>query len=237
VTTLDRGGRAGFLSGVPLFDGLSTGELRDLADVTRSERVKQKSELFHKGDSGSDLYVVVEGKLKALTTSLEGDDVVFNIHGPGDLIGEIGMLAELPRTATVTALEPCVLLALSRRDLLGFLRAHPDVAIEMLAFVTRRLAHLSELVEDTLFLNLPVRLAKKFVHYASIYGDEIESGDVRINLKLSQEEWGDLVGATRESINKQIAAWKDEGIVSTDAGHILIHSPEVLEKLAGCVID
>jgi CRP/FNR family cyclic AMP-dependent transcriptional regulator len=231
VTTLDRGGRAGFLAGVPLFDGLSTGQLRDLADVTRSERVKQKSELFHKGDSGSDLYVVVEGKLKALTTSLEGDDVVFNIHGPGDLIGEIGMLAELPRTATVAALEPCVLLALSRRDLLGFLRAHPDVAIEMLAFVTRRLAHLSELVEDTLFLNLPLRLAKKLLELSASYGEQTPDG-VRLDLKLSQTELGDLVGATRESINKQLRTWTSGGLLSIDAGHLVIHRLNELEVLA-----
>jgi CRP-like cAMP-binding protein len=95
----------------------------------------------------------------------------------------------------------------------------------------------SELVEDTLFLNLPVRLAKKLVHYASIYGDEDENEDVRINLKLSQEEWGDLVGATRESINKQMRAWTEQDILSTDAGFIVIHRPEALEKLAGCVID
>ena len=100
-----------------------------------------------------------------------------------------------------------------------------------------RLTHVSELVEDTLFLNLPVRLAKKLIHYASIYGDDVEGGDLRINLKLSQEEWGDLVGATRESINKQMRAWTEQGILSSDGGYVLIHRPEALEKLAGCVID
>jgi CRP-like cAMP-binding protein len=231
VLTLDRGGRAEFLAGVPPFDGLSSAQLRDLAAVTRCETVKQRAELFHKGDAGSELYIVVSGRLKALTTSLEGDDVVFNIHGPGDLVGEIGMLAGLPRTATVSALEPCELLALSRRDLLCLLRTHPDVAVEMLAFVSKRLARLSELVEDTLFLNLPLRLAKKLLELSASYGEQTPAG-MRLDLKLSQTELGDLVGATRESINKQLRSWTSEGLLSVDAGHLVIHRLAELEELA-----
>ena len=231
MLTLDRGGRAEFLAGVPPFDGLSSAQLRDLAAVTRCETVKQRAELFHKGDAGSELYVVVSGRLKALTTSLEGDDVVFNIHGPGDLVGEIGMLAGLPRTATVSALEPCELLALSRRDLLGLLRTHPDVAVEMLAFVSKRLARLSEFVEDTLFLNLPLRLAKKLLELSASYGEQTPAG-MRLDLKLSQTELGDLVGATRESINKQLRTWTSEGLLSVDAGHLVIHRLAELEELA-----
>ena len=231
MLTLDRGGRAEFLAGVPPFVGLSSAQLRDLAALTRCETVKQRAELFHKGDAGSELYVVVSGRLKALTTSLEGDDVVFNIHGPGDLVGEIGMLAGLPRTATISALEPCVLLALSRRDLLGLLRTHPDVALEMLAFVSKRLAHLSELVEDTLFLNLPLRLAKKLLELSASYGEQTPAG-MRLDLKLSQTELGDLVGATRESINKQLRSWTSEGLLSVDAGHLVIHRLAELEELA-----
>ena len=74
------------------------------------------------------------------------------------------------------------------------------------------------------------------MHYASVYGDEVDGG-VRINLKLSQEEWGDLVGATRESINKQMRAWTEAGILSSDEGYLLLEQPEVLEQLAGCSID
>ena len=69
-----------------------------------------------------------------------------------------------------------------------------------------------------------------------VYGDEIDGG-VKINLRLSQEEWGDLVGATRESINKQMRAWTEAGIIRTDGGYIMLERPEALEQLAGCLID
>ena len=221
------------LANVPLFAGLSEREIDGLIHVTRHETLRAREELFHKGDEGTQVYLVTEGTLKALTTSEEGDDVVFSILGPGELFGEIAFLGSQVRTATVTAITPSELLAVDRRDFLDFLKRHPEASIKLLTVLADRLKHVSELVEDTLFLNLPIRLAKKVIHYASIYGDENASGEIRIGLKLSQEEWGDLVGATRESINKQMRAWTEEGLISTDRGHVVIHRPDALEQLAG----
>lgn len=224
------------LAHVPLFAGLSPGELDGLIQVARTRTLEARKELFHKGDEGSQVYLVIEGTLKALTTSDEGDDVVFTILGSGELIGEIAFLGSPVRTATVTALTDCELLGIDRRDFLAFLKGHPEASIKLLAVLAHRLKRVSELVEDTLFLNLPVRLAKKLVHYASVYGRETRGGAVRIGLKLSQEEWGDLVGATRESINKQMRAWTDEGIIGVEQGYVLILNSDALEQLAGCVI-
>lgn len=237
MAPLTRDEKRKLLARAPLFAGLSDSEIEALLEVTRPRSLKPRQELFHKGDEGSEVFLVVRGTVKALTTSDEGDDVVFSILSQGELFGEVALLGSPLRTATVTAITESELLAINRRDFLAFLKRHPDAAIKLMIVLADRLRHVSELVEDTLFLNLPVRLAKKIVHYASIWGDEVEGGDVRINLKLSQEEWGDLVGATRESINKQMRAWTEQGIVGNDGGYILIHRPESLEKLAGCLID
>ncbi len=231
VAKLDRTQRAEFLERIPLFEDLNAQQMEELAQTVRGHSCKRREELFHKGDDGTDIYVVVSGKLKALTTSSEGDDVVFNIMSQGDVFGEIAMLAERPRSATVVAIESCELLSLSRRDLLYFLRRHPDAAIKMLSLVAKRLVSVSGLVEDTLFLNLPIRLAKKLVDFAGTYGEETPEG-LRLGLKLSQTEWGDLVGTTRESINKQIRAWTKEGLLSVDAGYLVIHRFDELERLA-----
>jgi CRP-like cAMP-binding protein len=90
----------------------------------------------------------------------------------------------------------------------------------------------SEFVEDVQFLNLPVRLAKKLLLFSERYGREGEGGAVKIDLKLSQEEWGDLVGTTRESINKQLRTWGDEGLIRVDAGYVTLLRPEAIERLA-----
>jgi CRP/FNR family cyclic AMP-dependent transcriptional regulator len=223
------------LANVPLFHGLAPFELDALVPVARTVVLTKREELFHKGDEGAQVYVVISGRLKALTTSEEGDDVVFSILGPGEVLGEIALLGGSPRTATVTSIDESELLIIDRRDFLSFLRSHPDVAIKLLDVLAQRMKRVSELVEDTLFLNLPLRLAKKLCFLSRQYGEPHEHG-LRLDLKLSQEEWGDLVGTTRESINKQLRAWTEEGLVTVDHGYIVIHDRKELEKLAGAVV-
>lgn len=231
MSTISRDDKRNLLAGVPLFAGLGQKEIDGLGAVARIKSYKAREEVFHKGDAGAQLYVVIRGRLKALTTSLDGDDVVFGVMGPGEVFGEIALLSEHPRTATVTAIDKCELLILDRRDLLAFLRANPDASIKLLGLLADRLKGVSELVEDTHFLNLPVRLSKKLLAFAQAYGERGDDG-LRINLKLSQEEWGDLVGATRESINKQMRAWTEEGVIRVDAGHVVIVDEDSLERTA-----
>lgn len=222
------------LSNIELFDGLDRKQIEGIVDVVRTQSLKRKEELFHKGDTGRQVFIVISGKLKALTTSTDGDDVVFSILGPGEVFGEIALLSGTTRTATISAIEACELLVIDRRDFMAFLDTHPDISANLLQVLALRLKRVSELVEDTLFLNLPLRLAKKLDALARLYGHEVEGG-IRVDLKLSQEEWGDLVGATRESINKQVRQWVDAGVVRVDKGYIVIQQPGELQKLAGAV--
>jgi CRP-like cAMP-binding protein len=223
------------LARVPLFSGFTPHELDALVPAARPMTVAARDELFHKGDDGSQLYVVIEGRVKAFTTSSEGDDVMFNVMGPGEVFGELALLSEGPRSATVCAIEPCELLVLDRRDFLAFLKRSPDVAVRLLTVLAEMVVRLSEFVEDVQFLNLPVRLAKKLILFADRYGCDAEGGAVKIDLKLSQEEWGDLVGTTRESVNKQMRAWGDEGLIRIDAGYVTLLQPEAIERLAQTV--
>jgi CRP/FNR family cyclic AMP-dependent transcriptional regulator len=223
------------LAKVPLFADLSEAELGEIVPSAQTRTLKKREELFHKGDVATQIFIITRGKLKALTTSGDGDDVVFSILGRGEVLGEVSLLGGTNRTATVTAIDPSQMLVIDRRDFLAYLKSHPEVAINLLELLAQRVTRVSELVEDTLFLNLPLRLAKKLLDLASIYGEETPDG-VRVDLKLSQEEWGDLVGATRESINKQVRAWADEGLIRLDKGYFVICKRAELEKLAGAVV-
>ncbi len=223
------------LANVELFSGFSDTQLEALAAVARIKTLGRREELFHKGDRGGEVYVVAEGKLKVLTTSTSGDDVVFSILGAGEVFGEVALLGATPRTATVSAIEECRLLVIDRREFMSFLKTNPDVSVKLLSVLATRLKRISELVEDTLFLNLPMRLAKKLSSLSRVYGERVADG-IRIDLKLSQEEWGDLVGTTRESVNKQVRKWTDAGILRIDDGYVVIVDPVELEKLAGAVL-
>jgi CRP-like cAMP-binding protein len=226
-----RAERRELLARVPLFEKLSAAELDELLQVARTRRLAAREELFHKGDEGTQVFLVMHGRLKAMTTSSEGDDVVFSIMGPGEVFGELALLGGGRRTATVVAIDACELLLLDRREFLPFLRRHPDAAIRLLEVLARRVEHASELLEDTKFRSLPSRLAKQILALARRYGERTPGG-VRIELRLSQQELGDLAWTTRESVNKQLRAWSTEGVLDMERGWITIHRPETLERLA-----
>lgn len=227
------------LGKVPLFESLAEADLESIAAVAVSRSIKAREELFHQGDEGTQIYVVASGQLKVVTTSSDGDDLIFCLLDPGEVIGEVGLLANRPRTATITAIKNSELIAIDRRDFQALLRTRPDVAFQLLTVLASRLARVSEFVEDTQFLNLPVRLAKKLIDFANAHGKTglgSSGHDLLIDVKLSQEEWGDLVGSTRESVNKQFRAWSSEGLISLDAGKVVIHELDEIEKLAACVV-
>jgi CRP-like cAMP-binding protein len=226
--------RRELLGKVPLFAGLAPERLAALSQVATTRRLAPREELFHKGDPASQVYVVASGRLKVATTSAEGDEVLFAIMDEGEVVGDLPMLTGGRRTASVVALEDCELLAIARRDFLRYLREHPEAAIELMVVLAERLVRISEFAEDVLFLSLPARLAKKLLHLGERYGAEIPEG-TRIGLKLSQGELADLVGTSRESVNKQMQAWRKEGVVSMEQGEITLLDAQRLEQLAGLV--
>ena len=219
---------------VPLFARLAPEQLDALATVATTRRLAAREELFHKGDPAAQVYVVASGRLKVATTSRHGDDVTFNLLGEGEVVGELPLLTGGRRTGTVSALEPSELLVLERRDFLRFLREQPEAASALLVVLAERLTRISEFVEDTIFLKLPARLARKLLHLAESYGEEGKEGTL-LQLRLSQGELADLVGTSRESVNKQIRAWTEEGVLRMERGAITILHRNTLERLAGMV--
>jgi CRP-like cAMP-binding protein len=223
------------LASISIFDGLTPAQMELLLGITTTRRLQAKEVLFRKGDPGNQLFGVMRGRLRVSATGGDAKEVVFGFLDPGEVFGEIALLDSNPRSATVEAIEPAELLALHHRDLLPFLEQHPKVAINLARLLAERLRGVSERMEDTVFLTIPARLAKKLLGLVHAYGRETAEG-TRINLRLSQQELGELVGATRESVNKQLRTWVDQGIVTVDQGYITILNEEELESLARFVI-
>lgn len=186
--------------------------------------------VLRKGDPAMQMYVIAKGRLKAITAGAEGRQAALSIMGPGEVFGEVALLDGEPRSATIRALEPCELIILNRNEFYHFLERNPSAAIGLLQVLARRLRRLSERVEDSTFLEIPGRLAKALVRLAQRYGRDVGDG-TRIELKLSQQELGDLVGATRESVNKQLRAWQSEGLLEQEKGRVILKDVEAFEML------
>jgi CRP/FNR family transcriptional regulator, cyclic AMP receptor protein len=219
------------LSRQDLFRKLSDRELDDLVQAVQLRRVGAKEELWHKGDPGNQLYLIVDGVLKAQTTSASGDDIVFSIMGPSEMFGELALLRGGKRTATVIAIRDSQLIVIDRRELFPFLRRHPDAALKVLEVLAARVERLTAKVEDKTFLNLPQRLAKCLFELAARWGRKTADG-VRIEQRLNQSELGDLVATSRESINKQIKSWRKEGVVAMADGYLTILDEKALKRIS-----
>jgi CRP-like cAMP-binding protein len=228
--------RRELLRGVSIFASLSEAELDGLLRVTRTKRVSAGEMLFRKGEEGRQLYGVVAGHLRIFAVGPDGKEMVFHIADPGDVIGEIALLDSNPRSASVVAIQDSELLCLDRRDFLPFLERHPRVAVGLASLLAARVRRLSELAEDSILLALRARLAKKLVALARNYGEATDAG-TRIDLKLSQQDLGDLVGTTRESINKQLREWSQAGLVHFERGTVTLLDPQGLEALANLALD
>lgn len=223
--------KRGLLRGVSIFRSLDDALLDSLVGVTTTKKLRDGQVLFRKGDSGRQLYGVIEGRLKIYASGADGKEVVFGLSDPGEVIGEIALLDSNPRSATVVAVAASELLVLDRRDFLPFLERQPRVAVELAEVLATRLRRLSELTEDSVLLAMRSRLAKKLVSLAGTYGTPCQTG-VRIEIKLSQQALGDMIGTSRESINKQLRSWNEAGLVSSLKGYITVHDVEGLETLA-----
>jgi CRP/FNR family cyclic AMP-dependent transcriptional regulator len=222
--------RRELLGSVSLFSSLGDAELELLLKATTTKQLKPKEVLCRKGDPGNQLYGVLSGSLKVSTTGSDGKDVMFGLMGPGEVIGEIALLDGEERSATVTAVEKTELLTLHRRELIPFLEKNPAAAIGLSVVLASRVRQLSDRAEDRQTMPLPGRIAKRLLALSEQYGKHpIVGGPVEV--RMPQQDLADLVGTTRESVNKQLRAWEEAGIVELGRGKVILKRPEALEAV------
>ena len=222
----------GLLRRVWLFAELDDRDLEHVAQVVRERVCAAREVLVHQGDLSGDLFAVLQGRLKVATSSAEGESVVLSILGPGEVFGEIALLDGAERSATVIAFEPCRLLVVPRAAFLGVIRDFPDLALRLLATMAKRIRTLSSRAEDSMLLDVPTRLARTILALAARFGVPGGVGRVRVTIRLRQQELGDLVGATREMVNKCLAVWRRRRLVKHSGGVLLVLNEERLQEVA-----
>ncbi len=214
-----------------LLGRLNSQEIDALLAYTRVERSRAGREIFSKGSPGDSMMAVLKGRVKISSLSPEGKEIVLNIISPGEIFGEIALLDGKERTADATAMDDCELLVLSRRDFLPFLERHADICLLLLSVLCERLRRTSEQLEDVTFRHLQSRLAKTLLRLGRSAGAP-KGRALRIDLKLSQRDLANIVGATRESINKHLQLLQRSGLIGRDRGAIVIKDVAALERLA-----
>jgi CRP-like cAMP-binding protein len=187
--------------------------------------------LFNEGDDGNKLYVVIDGKIKLGRTSPDGRENLLAILGPGQMFGELSFFDPGPRSATATAVTDADLKSLGHEALSPVLAAHPDVAHALLNQLAGRLRRTNEVVGDLVFSDVPGRVAKALLDLASRFGRRADDG-VHVNHDLTQEELAQLVGASRETVNKALADFASRGWLRLEPRSVVILDLERLQRRA-----
>lgn len=219
------------LRGHPVFGALEPGQLEQLVSYARTRRVPAGTTLFSKGDPGTELFAVSAGTVKISVPAPDGREAMFNLLHPGEIFGEIALLDGRPRTADAMAMTDCELTVIERRDFLAFVHSEPNVALQLIALLCERLRIASEHYEEVVFLDLPTRLARILLQLA----DQTEAGAAEPKLKITQREISQMLGSTRESVNKQLRAWSKRGVIALERGGIVVYRLATLAAIAGGV--
>ncbi|HWV43277.1 Crp/Fnr family transcriptional regulator [Pseudorhodoplanes sp.] len=213
-----------FFRNHPIFGILGQDLITQLRAHARVRNVERGTTVFAKGDPGSSLFAILEGQVKVISFSEHGKYAVFNILTAGDIFGEIALLDGGERTADVIAITDCKLLVIERRDFMPLLNTRPEVAQKLIEMLCKRLRNTSRQVEEVMFLDLSAKLARTLLR--------LGNGGREPRIALTQSEVAQLIGASRESTNKQLRDWENLKWIRLERGEIVLIDTASLETAA-----
>ena len=215
----------------PLFAGLSRKVAASLQGRVRRRTFPAGTFLTREGEPADAVLVIERGLVRVSRTSRQGRELVLDLLGAGQMIGELGVLeASGTQLADAVAVEPTTCVALGREDMRALVRAAPELGLGFLATIVDQVRSKDDELADVAFLDLPGRLAHKLLQLADRHGEEVAAG-VRIRVRVPQGELAAMVGSSRENVNRALGRFVASGAVAIDHGSITILDPDALRAL------
>ncbi len=215
----------------PLFSALDPEGAAALRASLVARDVVKGDVIFSEGQPGDQMYVIVEGKVKLGQTSADGRESLLGVLGPGEMFGELSLFDPGLRTSTATALTDSTVLALGNDQLRPWLSGRPEVAAALLQALARRIRRTNEAMADLVFSDVPGRVAKALMELGEKFG-EVTTEGLLVTHDMTQEELAQLVGASRETVNKALADFAQRGWIRLESRQVLILDVERLGKRA-----
>jgi CRP/FNR family transcriptional regulator, cyclic AMP receptor protein len=216
------------LSTIPFFAGLDRGALERVAGGTRARRFRRGEVIFHIGDPGDALFVIVDGEVKISLPSETGEEAILAALRVGDVFGELALLDGSPRSASATAIVATETVVLPRDRFLELIATEAGVRDALLASIAGELRRLTTHVEELHFLDITGRLAARLVRLAQGGGTRLADGGIRLQTNLTQGDLAAMVGCTRQSVNKLLGEFTDAGLIRLDREGIVVTDLEAL---------
>ncbi|OBG89505.1 Crp/Fnr family transcriptional regulator [Mycobacterium sp. NS-7484] len=214
-----------------IFQGVSPDAVAALVRQLEPVTFRRGEVVFAEGEPGETLYIITAGKVKIGRKSADGRDSLITLMGPSDMFGELAIFDPGPRTSTVTALTEVKAVVMSRVVLRSWIADRPEIAEQLLRVLARRLRRTNDNLSDLIFTDVPGRVAKQLLYLAQRFGSR-DGTALRVDHELTQEEIAQLVGSSRETVNKALSDFAQRGWIRVQGRSILIDNAERLAKRA-----
>ena len=212
---------------IPLLDKVPEEARRDVLKVARRRRFSRTEVVFHEGDPGDTLYLLLKGHVAVRTTTPAGDVAMVRVISAGQIFGELALLGAAPRSATVAALDPCETLALDRQVIEPLREAHRSIDNLLLEALAAEIRRLASHLRDAMYEPAERRLYRRLTELTELF-----PGEAPVRIPLTQEDLAQLAGTTRPTINKLLRSIEDAGIIKVGRGRLDVLDPAALKKRA-----
>ena len=216
----------------PLFNSLPAQERARIESRLVRRSYAEDETIFWEGDPAEWLVIVVEGRVKMVKHSESGRETILTTFGPGQIVGEVGVLIGDAYPASAQAIEPSVTVSLRRAEYIDLVRTYPDLAWALLQELGRRLQNAHETIRSMAVEKVERRVARVLLRLASTAGERTAEGAVRITVPLSRQEIADMAGTVLETAIRTVSKFQKQGLVDTREGHVVILQPHRLVAIA-----
>ena len=217
---------------IPLLRSLDASSLKRIADTIRPQTLKAGEALFRKGDDGNEMYIIESGTIKIVLPSSEGDEVILTVLRAPEFFGTMSMFDGKTRSADAVAVSDSRLLVLKRSDFIHVLQEDEEALQTLLCDLSSMVRKTDDLVEDLCFFPIKNRLARRLLELCEYAAKESPDGSITLDLSFKQRELAKMVGATRESVNRVLKKFEDDGIIEMENGKVTtVFEREALEAL------
>ena len=219
------------LSRAGVFQGVDPEAVQALLTELETVRFPRGTTIFNEGEPGDRLYIIIDGKVKLARHSSDGRENLLTIMGPSDMFGELSIFDPGPRTSAAVCVTEVTAASMNSDLLHRWIDDHPDISAQLLRMLARRLRRTNNSLADLIFTDVPGRVAKALLQLANRFGTQ-EGANLRVTHDLTQEEIAQLVGASRETVNKALAEFAHRGWIRLEGKSVVICDTERLARRA-----
>lgn len=210
-----------FLKNVPFFSRLRGADLAALSSLVKRKTFEKEESIIYKDEPGNALYMIVEGKVKVVITSEEGQEMEVATLREGEFFGEMSLFGDFARSADVISMEKTQLAYIEKRDFIDYLKKNPEIAIGLLREMANRLKVADEKIESLGLMDVQERISRTLVNLAKRHGAQISEG-ILITEKLTHQHLADMCGVTRETVTRNLKKLSEKGRISFRGRQIIL---------------